>query len=98
MYTLAVLLVYASSADGNDSVLQHVQECYRGLVVRPNYVLITYLFILFSFIYLKLLVYTCKTTMCGSQKHRNISYTGVTRQGRMALTGVNAQNNLNNLK
>ena len=49
---------------------------------------------LFIFIYLTLLVYICKTTICSSQKHRNISYTGVARQGRMALTGVNAQNNL----
>ena len=43
-------------------------------------------------------MYICKTTICSSQKHRNVSYTGVTRQGRMALTDVNAQNSLKCLK
>jgi len=51
-----------------------------------------YLFIYFYlFIYLKLRVCVyVRQQYAVVKKHRNMSYTGVTRQGRMALTGANA--------
>jgi len=48
------------------------------------------------FLYLKLSVYICKTVdSCRTTAGKNTqTYKRVTHQGRMALTGVNAQNTM----
>ena len=53
---------------------------YKNLHALLKYQRMSKGLLIYLFIYLKLLVYTCKT-ICSSQKHRNIGYTGVTRQG-----------------
>ena len=50
-----------------------------------------FIYFIYLFIYLTFLVYICKTTICSSQKHRNMSYTGVTRQ-RSAVHSTSHRN------